>query len=55
MRSGRVLLLAAARTSDVVDATVVVAAIEHRAAIVTSDRGDVERLLAGAPVPVIDV
>lgn len=45
-RAGR--LLAASGTSDVVDAWVVLAAVERGAAIVTSDRGDIDRLLACA-------
>ena len=48
-------LLAAARTSDVVDATVVETALARNALIVTSDRSDVERLLGGAAVPIVDV
>jgi hypothetical protein len=48
-------LLAAARTSDVVDATVVEAALARNAVIVTSDRSDVERLLGGATLPIVDV
>jgi hypothetical protein len=48
-------LLAAGRTSDVVDATVVDAALARHAVIVTSDRSDVERLLGGAAVPIVDV
>jgi hypothetical protein len=48
-------LLAAARTSDVVDANVVETALARNALIVTSDRKDVERLLGGATVPIVDV
>ena len=42
-RVGR--LLAASRTADVVDASVVVGASARRDAIVTSDRRDIERLV----------
>ena len=48
-------LLAAAGTSDVVDGSVVAAALDRRAVIVTSDRRDIERLLGGAAVPIVDV
>jgi hypothetical protein len=48
-------LLAVARTSDVVDATVVETALARNALIVTSDRSDVERLLGSATVPIVDV
>ena len=48
-------LLAAARTSDVVDATVVDTALVRKAVIVTSDRSDVERLLGSAAVQIVDV
>jgi hypothetical protein len=39
-----------AGTDDVVDATVIVAARQHQAKIVTSDRGDLERLDPGIQV-----
>lgn len=48
-------LLAAARASDVVDASVVDVALIRRAVIVTSDRSDIERLLGGASLPIVDV
>jgi rRNA-processing protein FCF1 len=38
-------LLAAARTADVVDGSVVALAVRHAAAIITSDREDIERLV----------
>ena len=44
-RIGR--LLAVSRTSDVVDASVVVGAAARRDAIVTSDRRDIDRLVSG--------
>jgi len=44
-RIGR--LLAASRTPDVVDASVVVGAAARRDAVVTSDRRDIERLVSG--------
>jgi predicted nucleic acid-binding protein len=48
-------LLAAAGTSDVVDAFVALIAAETDAAVVTSDTGDIGRLLKtlGAPGPVL--
>jgi hypothetical protein len=42
------LLLAASRTSDIVDAVVVAGAAARRDAILTSDREDIERLVAAA-------
>ena len=44
-RIGR--LLAASRTTDVVDASVVVGAAARRDAVVTSDRRDIDRLVSG--------
>jgi predicted kinase len=44
-RVGR--LLAASRTTDVVDASVVVGAAARRDVVVTSDRRDIERLVSG--------
>jgi predicted nucleic acid-binding protein len=41
-------LLAAAKTKDIVDATVVVLAIERRANVVTSDPKDLSKLAAAA-------
>lgn len=41
-------LLADAGTADIVDAAVVLGAVGRRDAIVTSDAGDIERLLAAA-------
>lgn len=54
-RVGR--LLAASRTSDVIDAHVVVVASARGAVVVTSDRGGIEHLLAsaGGTARVIDV
>jgi predicted nucleic acid-binding protein len=45
-RTGRAvgLACAAAGTSDVVDAIVVVTAVRHRAPVVTSDLGDITRI-----------
>lgn len=50
-------LLARSRTSDVVDAAVVLAAIEHDAAVITSDPGDLTRLAdaLGYSLPVVAV
>jgi predicted nucleic acid-binding protein len=50
-------LLGRARSSDVVDASVVVVAVEHRAEIVTSDRDDIALLLTAARtrLPIVDV
>jgi len=45
-RSGA--LLGRSGTADIVDAAVVVLALTRRADIVTSDRGDIERLVSGA-------
>ena len=42
---GAGVLCGRAGTSDVVDASVVLLAARHRAGILTSDRGDIERLL----------
>ncbi len=54
-RAGRLLGLAG--TADVVDATVAVLAADLGALVVTSDRGDIERLLAGvgSDAAVVDV
>ena len=41
-------LLGKSRTSDVVDAAVVAAALRHHAAILTSDPADIERLAAAS-------
>jgi hypothetical protein len=51
------VLLGKSRTSDVVDASVVLGALDRRDAIVTSDVEDIERLLQvlGADLPVIRV
>lgn len=51
------MLLAVSATSDVVDAFVVIAALARGAAIVTSDRKDLGRLLdaAGADLDLLDV
>lgn len=51
------LLLAAARTSDIVDAVVVAGAIARGDAILTSDREDIGRLVAAAraDVDIVDV
>ncbi len=46
------LLLARSRTSDVVDAAVIVAAIEHNAAVLTSDPKDLAQLASAAEYPV---
>lgn len=48
-------LLARSGTSDIVDAMVVLGAVQRSDAIVTSDPGDIERLLAaaGAKLPLI--
>ena len=53
-RTGRAagLACAAAGTTNVVDAVVVVAAVRHRAPVVTSDRGDVTRLAEAIGVSV---
>lgn len=50
-------LLAAAGTSDVVDAAVVIAAISHNCAVLTSDPGDLGKLAdaVGVQVPLIVV
>jgi predicted nucleic acid-binding protein len=45
-------LLARSGTSDVVDAAVVVAAIEHNAAVLTSDPKDLAKLASAADYPV---
>lgn len=45
-------LLARSRTSDVVDAAVIVAAIEHNAAVLTSDPKDLAKLASTAEYPV---
>lgn len=45
-------LLGRSRTSDVVDAAVIVAAIEHNAAVLTSDPDDLARLADAAEYPV---
>lgn len=45
-------LLARSRTSDVVDAAVIVAAIEHNAAVLTSDPKDLATLASAADYPV---
>lgn len=45
-------LLAHSGTSDVVDATVIVAAIEHNAAVLTSDPKDLAKLASAAEYPV---
>lgn len=42
---GSGVLCGRAGTCDVVDASVVLLAAHHRAAVVTSDRGDIEKLL----------
>jgi hypothetical protein len=46
------LLLARSRTSDVVDAAVIVAAIEHNASVLTSDPKDLAKLASAAEYPV---
>jgi PIN domain len=48
-------LLAESGTCDVVDATVVAVARPRRAAIVTSDRPDIDRLLGAHVLPIVDV
>ena len=50
-------LLGVTRTADVVDAVVVTVALRHRAMILTSDRGDIERLVraSGREVAVVAV
>ncbi|MBV9140703.1 MAG: PIN domain-containing protein [Pseudonocardiales bacterium] len=45
-------LLARSRTSDIVDAAVIVAAIEHNAAVLTSDPKDLATLASAADYPV---
>jgi predicted nucleic acid-binding protein len=45
-------LLARSRTTDVVDAAVIVAAIEHNAAVLTSDPKDLAKLASAAEYPV---
>ena len=45
-------LLARSRTADVVDAAVIVAAIEHNAAVLTSDPKDLAKLASAAEYPV---
>lgn len=45
-------LLAHSHTSDVVDAAVIVAAIEHNAAVLTSDPKDLATLASAAEYPV---
>lgn len=54
-RAGR--LLARSKSSDVVDAAVVIAAIEHDAAVLTSDPNDLARLAdaAGYAIPLLTV
>lgn len=49
-------LLARSRTSDVVDAAVVVLAVDRTAEIVTADRGDIAHLLTAARIslPIVD-
>jgi hypothetical protein len=53
-KAGR--LLARSKTSDIVDAAVVVLAIAHAAEIVTADRADITHLLvaARASLPIVD-
>ena len=46
------ILLARSGTSDVVDAAVIVAAIEHNAAVLTSDPKDLAKLASAAEYPV---
>jgi predicted nucleic acid-binding protein len=50
-------ILQASKTSDVVDAAVVAAAIEHGAAVLTSDPGDIAKLAdaVGYRVPLVTV
>lgn len=45
-------LLARSRSSDVIDAAVIVAAIEHNAAVLTSDPKDLAKLASAAEYPV---
>jgi predicted nucleic acid-binding protein len=45
-------LLGRSHTSDVVDASVIIAAIEHNAAVLTSDPDDLARLAEAAEYPV---
>jgi len=45
-------LLARSHTADIVDAAVVVDALKHNAAVITSDPGDLEQLAAAAGYPV---
>lgn len=45
-------LLARSRSSDVVDAAVIIAAIEHNAAVLTSDPDDLARLADATEYPV---
>lgn len=45
-------LLGRSRTADVVDAAVIVAAIEHNAAVLTSDPDDLAHLADAAEYPV---
>jgi predicted nucleic acid-binding protein len=45
-------LLARSRTSDVVDAAVIVAAIEHNTVVLTSDPQDLAKLTSAADYPV---
>ncbi|MDA8068725.1 MAG: PIN domain-containing protein [Actinomycetota bacterium] len=46
------LLCAATQTSDIVDASIVIAARRHNATIVSSDRGDLTRL--DQTLPIVD-
>ena len=50
-------LLGMTKTSDIVDAVVVTTAVRHRAAILTSDPGDLERLVraSGRDVAVVAI
>jgi predicted nucleic acid-binding protein len=48
-------LLGKARTKDVVDASVVVLAIQHGADVVTGDAGDIRRLVVTARVKSVSV
>jgi hypothetical protein len=45
-------LLGASKTSDVVDAHVVLVASAHHALVITSDDGDIKRLSAQLPTPI---
>ena len=45
-------LLARSRTADIVDAAVVVDALKHNAAVITSDPGDLEHLAAAVGYPI---